>query len=535
MATPSSSNPDQEELDVQWTQDKLDQTLYISDKENTSPIIEFMYVRPTTTTTSSTAPLQPTKAPANNAATASEGENENGENNEENGSEEDVPFEPAYIDIPIQFDDVHIIKFYAEWCPHCQHYKPIYVKLAREIKKRSVDVNVFFHAVSCTLNDDTCSTYDIEGYPTFMGYRGGGRTHDSEEEGADNKLPYANLIANTTMIGTYLEMNGNLNHDIELVASTMEFDLVSVERDYSKSESKYSNSQDQRDYEERKRERSREAAKEKVALLDTHVSLNELYHDSLLSLTFILQKSVYYQSHSGKMKKESEISALHDFLKLAHWATPLKWDMQQTYIKHLVDRFESDVIQGKERLLQFVEQYTLEKTLNGKKRSRLNLSKKYDPLPWGYIDAKEPRKHGMLKRRHATNNGLGQDAPSRIHHHDNDNEVENALVAQNKWTNTCSHGPTSRGFTCGLWELFHIMTIGSTMTSNQLFGYTNGYLISSHEVAGVSQKNDFFFIQIHAYLFTPMHYHFSISSCIYQNLFHRYLFRTFLRNNSKFC
>ena len=85
------------------------------------------------------------------------------------------------MDISINGDDVHIIEFYAPWCPHCQHFKPVYVELAREVAKRSISVNVFFHSVSCTLNQDTCATYEIEGYPTFLGYRG-----DGGKDGLDN-------------------------------------------------------------------------------------------------------------------------------------------------------------------------------------------------------------------------------------------------------------------------------------------------------------------------------------------------------------
>ena len=307
---------------------------------------------------------------------------------------------------------------YAPWCPHCQEFKPIYVQLAREINKRSINVNVYFHAVSCTLNSDTCSSYDIDGYPTFFGYRG-------KAEGSDDDA-IAELIGNTTLRGTELELDHNLNGDIDTIASVMKFDVSSLERNYTNPESKYSNSADQRDYEQRKIQRAKEVAAEKIALLEYDASLNDIYHDAILSLAYILRNGVYYQSSSGStLQNEAEKAALHDFLKLVHWSTPLSWDMRKGFVTTLVQEFETIVIQGKGRLNKFVEDQT---TTNEEEKN----------LPWGFVDKNEVKHDQITQRRH----GLGGDSPLHLHHH------EKHQMNPKKWTQACNHGPSSSGFTC---------------------------------------------------------------------------------------
>ena len=45
-------------------------------------------------------------------------------------------------------------------------------------------------------------------------------------------------------------------------------------------------------------------------------------------------------------------------------------------------------------------------------------------------------------------------------------------------------------FIGGLWELFHIVSIGSGLTTNQLYGFHQGYIINQHEVVGKLFHNE---------------------------------------------
>ena len=60
-----------------------------------------------------------------------------------------------------------IALFAADWCPHCQTYKPTW----QEIKSKadaSGNKQVRFETVDCTEKNPHSGKYDIEGYPTVV-------------------------------------------------------------------------------------------------------------------------------------------------------------------------------------------------------------------------------------------------------------------------------------------------------------------------------------------------------------------------------
>lgn len=136
-----------------WTEDELDEVLYHWDK-STSPVIEYKHKvsRPlsidnTTSNANENANvLPPTISPTKNSPNDKTENTNNNTTSTDNEEEELVAkvTKPEYLDISIEGDDVHIFKFYAYWCPHCQHFKPTYVQIAKEVVKRSINVNVFF-------------------------------------------------------------------------------------------------------------------------------------------------------------------------------------------------------------------------------------------------------------------------------------------------------------------------------------------------------------------------------------------------------
>eukprot|EP00002_Diphylleia_rotans_P030597 TRINITY_DN6302_c0_g1_i3.p1 TRINITY_DN6302_c0_g1~~TRINITY_DN6302_c0_g1_i3.p1 ORF type:complete len:106 (-),score=19.05 TRINITY_DN6302_c0_g1_i3:141-458(-) len=55
------------------------------------------------------------------------------------------------------------IKFYAPWCGHCKHLAPIFAEAASIVSD-----SVTFGEVDCTQSKDTCSKYQIKGYPRMV-------------------------------------------------------------------------------------------------------------------------------------------------------------------------------------------------------------------------------------------------------------------------------------------------------------------------------------------------------------------------------
>ncbi|KAL9179756.1 hypothetical protein ACHAXT_007726 [Thalassiosira profunda] len=67
-----------------------------------------------------------------------------------------------------------IIQFYHPSSPHCRSLQPIYVAVARGIKRRSSRLPVEFHALNCGIHRDVCEqTFNIQSVPTFLGLRSG--------------------------------------------------------------------------------------------------------------------------------------------------------------------------------------------------------------------------------------------------------------------------------------------------------------------------------------------------------------------------
>ncbi|XP_054910132.1 sulfhydryl oxidase 1 [Poeciliopsis prolifica] len=60
-----------------------------------------------------------------------------------------------------------VVEFYASWCGHCISFSPIYKKLARDIKEWKPAVNMA--AIDCAADENVkiCTKYKIRGYPTI--------------------------------------------------------------------------------------------------------------------------------------------------------------------------------------------------------------------------------------------------------------------------------------------------------------------------------------------------------------------------------
>jgi len=60
---------------------------------------------------------------------------------------------------------LHIIEFYATWCPHCKHYVPEYKELGNKFKQQQLEGKVRLIAYDCA-SENLCGDFGIESYPT---------------------------------------------------------------------------------------------------------------------------------------------------------------------------------------------------------------------------------------------------------------------------------------------------------------------------------------------------------------------------------
>lgn len=71
----------------------------------------------------------------------------------------------------IQMHPFVLVEFYAPWCPHCQAFAPIYLKIAEEMAWRNP--NIKLAKVDATKERQLAAAHDIRKFPTLKFYRYG--------------------------------------------------------------------------------------------------------------------------------------------------------------------------------------------------------------------------------------------------------------------------------------------------------------------------------------------------------------------------
>ncbi|XP_071493170.1 protein disulfide-isomerase A5-like [Diadema antillarum] len=57
-----------------------------------------------------------------------------------------------------------LVMFYAPWCGHCKKAKPEFMEAAEKFRDEN---KVSFAAVDCTIDKETCNSFEVSGYPTI--------------------------------------------------------------------------------------------------------------------------------------------------------------------------------------------------------------------------------------------------------------------------------------------------------------------------------------------------------------------------------
>ncbi|KAF2155018.1 disulfide isomeras-like protein [Myriangium duriaei CBS 260.36] len=79
------------------------------------------------------------------------------------------------------------IKFYAPWCPHCQHLAPTWQAVARDMEGK---LNI--GEVNCDVEKRLCKDVHIKGYPTLIYFQGGERLEYEGLRGFGDLLSFSN-------------------------------------------------------------------------------------------------------------------------------------------------------------------------------------------------------------------------------------------------------------------------------------------------------------------------------------------------------
>ena len=322
------------------------------------------------------------------------------------GSEKSYEVEAQDVKPGTQF----IVEFYHPWCGACQAYREHYVKVAQEVQKKldDGDTKVYFYAVSCEAYQQVCRDLSIQAYPMI-------RYFVVEQTDINLAAKQMNDKNNVTMD------IGLINMGEDILYSNVDTDfLVDKLKNYTyhrnfKSTANDTNITSNIDEVSVTAEISvkEDSHKSNVAniLPSTNrnatngkgPSLAELLGDvedvELQRDTFL---SVLYTleysvfTKPGPLSEEKEI-VLHAWLDLIHHATPKRWTTLHNLLRDLLSHHNE-------------------------------ISQSFDKL-----------------KLHST-----KQTPF----------VSEMSDVDSKWSDECARPPTMNGYTCGLWKVFHSVSVG---------------------------------------------------------------------------
>ena len=234
-----------------------------------------------------------------------------------------------------------------------------------------------------------------------------------------------------------------------LAGEALELDLANEEIELIQLD--FNNSEDRLAYDAKMDELAKQAAKVKLSWHEHHPHThNDRYHDAALSLAFALKSQLFQTlTDDGKMDHKRK-RALIDFLNLLDWATPQSWKLRTGFAMELKRKIKSEAVNDRKDVESIIDW--------DMKHHRSADSKHL----WGFVD--EDERSSWADKLF----GVSQ---------------EDFFKGDRHWTKSCTHSQPAKGFTCGLWNLFHIFTIGASKTEHVLYGFHRGYFVSPHHVA----------------------------------------------------
>ena len=294
-----------------------------------------------------------------------------------------------------------VVEFYAPWCGHCIHYKPEYIKIAKQVNAVE-NVNLEFHAVSCEVHRPICASENVKGYPTIKWFPAFDPNATAESK-AKAKAETDNDGVKTKGVRGAEHANSdrenkekNIDDNNKAVVIKRGFKAEDLLRDYLHIDESTIAANLKSQTKEAKAEKEEEsgantkantnATKTGIANANPpHVQLN-IFHDARLSFEYAFQNSIF-MTDDPLSTEQSKF--LQSWLALVRDTMPVTLNTIKSDTKALLGNMHS-IQQSEENLLQ-----------------HMNLS------------------------------GTNKD-----------------------WSDNCSKHKKGTGYTCGLWELFHIMTIG---------------------------------------------------------------------------
>ena len=264
------------------------------------------------------------------------------------------------------------------------------------------------------------------------------------------------LGSNIEKVGFELNRDG-VTMTADLIGAYLGLTLAEESKDLTLKN--FTNATQRAMFEAHQTNRSTEAARIKHEWQTYPSSINERFHNAATSFAFVLKSSIYMGRTD--VLPDSRALALKEFLELTDWALPQSWHVRTQLVQELLNNLVSVIQDGPRVLIDTVERHQGQHFSNGL---------------WGDLHLKMDT--GVAK-------GLGVDAPRRS---GPPRDPDAAFWKNIKWTESCTHAERGMGFTCGLWDLLHILSIGTSIPIHRVYGFRSGYLTAPTEVAEIMKR-----------------------------------------------
>ncbi|KAL3764011.1 hypothetical protein ACHAW5_000050 [Stephanodiscus triporus] len=205
-----------------------------------------------------------------------------------------------------------IIQFYHPSSPHCQSLQPVYVGLARGIKRRSSRMPVEFHAVNCGVYREVCENgFHVRSVPKIIGLKSG------RIDGKEITLPGSTDSA----IGSKKDISTDVELKVEYLAQVMGIPLDAVKGTNAEALFVKQGVRDSDAYENSPVIHLH--GRPSSASSNMHIPLSEqVFHDAMASLIATLTSSLYSQYTPGSPLPPDTSRALSEFIDLIRWTYP---------------------------------------------------------------------------------------------------------------------------------------------------------------------------------------------------------------------
>jgi hypothetical protein len=278
---------------------------------------------------------------------------------------------------------------------------------------------VQFYALSCVAHSPICDAYDIEGFPTILGFPLL-RLEDRSKLDSD-----ADAVYQYHDSPIRLNPHGLSDMTPDLLSDNLEFSVTRVsssplDNNNNKKLQNFASEEEREEWEAKFESFAADAITRIQSRMEYPKHLTDTYMDAALSFVFALEEGVRYQHHhegagaGGGSKQQTTLSSenvaiLDRFLDVLLWTAPSSW--------------------GFYNLIQDIQ---LEMSTIRRGRSHLKeVLHRHDSSSWGIV-------------------GIHNQEPRQFN-----------SVRTTSWSEGCTHGNAGAGFTCGLWQLFHIITVGA--------------------------------------------------------------------------